>query len=193
MVTSLMKLVPYTQLFAVALATALASCSPTTPDTTRVLVSASLGRDSSLAGNVFTDVNAYRNKQGMKTLQRHSGLDRLAQEHCEYLAKIRGSEIIGGKTISHIGFEGRALVARQVYQIGTVAENVVSSGRISSGHLVELWAGSKSHEHTMRSDWSCTGVGTVVTDDGVVISTQLFGTEPRYGQLEMANRYNRRW
>lgn len=156
-------------------------------------VSSALGNDQSLAGKVFAEVNSYRAARGKSVLQRHPGLDRLAQEHCNYLVKTAGSYGLYGKDISHIGFEGRALAARQAYNITNLSENVASSKSHSAKHLVNLWANSKGHSFNMSTDWACTGVATAITADGKVISTQLFGTAPSTSHLTMRKRFNREW
>ncbi len=187
-----MKTSQYAKLFAAALAGVLASCSsPSTTTVTRMPVSAPVGSDSSLSGKVYDEVNSYRALKGKSALQRHPGLDRLAQEHCDYLVKTAGSYDLYGKNVSHIGFEGRALTARHTYNISSISENVVSSTDPSPERLVSVWAGSKSHEHNMRSDWHCTGVATARTADGTVISTQLFGVAPSLSQMDYKQRFNR--
>ena len=188
-----MKTSPYTKLCAAALAGVLASCSSPSPTISRVPVSASFGSDSSLSGKVFAEVNSYRASNGKAALQRHAGLDCLAQQHCDYLVKTAGSYSMYGKNISHVGFESRALTAHQAYKISSLGENVVSSTNHSAKHLVELWASSKNHDHNMKTDWTCTGVATAVTADGQVISTQLFGTSPSSSHLDFKQRMNREW
>lgn len=154
-------------------------------------VSSPIRSDSSLSGKVFNEVNSYRAAKGKSSLQRHPGLDRLAQQHCDYLVKTAGSYDLYGKSVSHIGFEGRALTARQSYNISSLGENVVSSTNHSPQHLVKVWTGSKTHEHNMRADWYCTGIGTAVAADGTVISTQLFGAAPSISPMEYKQRFNR--
>lgn len=188
-----MKTSPYTLLCAAALSGVLASCSSSPPGVSRMPVSSSIGSHKSLSDQVFAEVNSYRAAKGKPALRRHSGLDRLAQQHCDHLAKTSGSYGIYGKSVSHIGFEGRALAARQVYQINSVGENVVSSSNKSAKHLVKLWAGSKGHEHNMRSDWACAGIATAVTPDGQVIATQIFGAPPSTSHRTMTDRFSRQW
>lgn len=156
-------------------------------------MSASLHPESSLSGQVFQEVNSYRRKLGKSELERHSGLDRLAQEHCEYLRQHRGSFDIYGKNVSHFGFEGRALYAREAYQMQSVSENVASAnhpGEAQAPLLVKLWAASKGHEYNMHGDWTHTGVGSVTDSDGTVFCTQLFATIT-YSQLTTRDRFNR--
>lgn len=173
-----MKTHPYTRLFAVLGLGALASCaSPTV--TTRMPVSATVRSDSSATGRLFQQVNSYRRSQGAKELQRHSGLDRLAQEHCEYLRKHRGTFVLHGKNVSHIGFQGRALIAREQYQMENISENVASAnhpGEDQPTVIVNLWKNSREHRQNMTDDWTHSGIGVVVDSDGTVFATQLFST-----------------
>jgi uncharacterized protein YkwD len=179
------------KLIAVACVGALASCATQTK-TTRIQVSTSSKPDSSLSGRIFQEVNSYRNNHGAATLQRHAGLDRLAQEHCEYLRTHRGQFGIYGKNVSHVGFEGRTLIARERYKVHGLSENVAAAkapGSNSAKLLVKLWSDSKMHEYNMRSEWTHTGVGVVVDSDGMVFSTQLFATVSDL-QMTTRNRFN---
>lgn len=173
-----MKTYPYLKVIAVACCGALASCATPT-ETKGVPVSATLRPDSSRSGQILQEVNSYRRSHGVSELQRHAGLDRLAQEHCEYLRQKRGSFGIYGKNVSQIGFEGRTLIARERYQMANLSENVAaapSPGNNPAPTLVKMWSESKDHDYNMRSSWTHTGLGVVVADDGMVFCTQLFAT-----------------
>ncbi len=186
-----MKTYPYLKMIAVACVGALASCA-TTPKTQKMSVSTSLRPDSSLTEQVFREVNSYRRSHGASELQRHAGLDRLAQQHCEYLRHHRGEFGLYGKNVSHYGFEGRALMAREAYHMENISENVASANHAGSKPaptLVKLWSESKNHDYNMRSAWTCTGVGAVVDSDGTVFSTQLFATVNN-SQMTMRERFN---
>jgi uncharacterized protein YkwD len=179
------------QLITVAGVVGLVSCAPQMQPTDSQ-VSASIRPESSLSGQLFQEVNAYRSRHGASVLQRHAGLDRLAQEHCKYLHQHRGSFKIRGKNVSHFGFEGRALEARELYQMQSVSENVAatSSGKNLAPGIVNLWAGSKNHEFNMRQSWTHTGVATVTDSDGMVFATQLFATVSS-SKLATRERFNR--
>ena len=168
----------------------LASCGPQLA-TTRVPVSAPAHRETSLTSNLFAEVNAYRISKGANTLVRHPGLDRLAQEHCEFLRNNRGKFGIYGANVSHFGFESRALAARQAYNIDSLGENVISSSRLAGPNaakeLVKSWATSRNHEYNMRASWNCSGIGVVVDKDGTIFATQIFGT-PNNSQMAFVNR-----
>ena len=187
-----MKTQPATRLLAVLSAATLASCA-NRPEPTKVQVSATLRPASSVSGQVLQEVNSYRTSKGQNPLQRHSGLDRLAQEHCEYLRQHRGTFELSGKNVSHYGFEGRTLAARQLYNMENVSENVAAAnhpGKNPVPVLVGLWKGSKGHHKNMLEDWTHTGVGVVVDRDGMVFSTQLFSTVS-YSQMATRERFNR--
>ncbi|MES2922023.1 MAG: CAP domain-containing protein [Verrucomicrobiota bacterium] len=187
-----MKTHTYLKVIAVACVGALASCA-TKPEvkTTRMPVSATLRPDSSLTGQVLQEVNSYRRSHGASDLERHTGLDRLAQEHSEYLRQHRGTFSLSGKNISHIGFEGRTLVARERYQMDNISENLVATnygGKNPAPTLVKLWSESKGHDVNMRGEWTHTGIGLVVDSDGMVFCTQLFSTV-NHSQMTMRQRF----
>jgi uncharacterized protein YkwD len=154
----------------------LASCT-SLPETQKHTASGISRPDSSLSGQVYAAVNSYRQSHGVAELERHAGLDRLAQAHCEYLRKNRGKFGIYGKNVSHYGSEGRALVARERYHMLNSSENVASIDRCGKNvapALVNLWTNSKDHEKNLLSSWTHTGVGVVVDNDGTVFSTEIF-------------------
>ena len=173
-----MKTKPYISLLALAGAAFLVSCANPAPRV-KVPVSATLRSDGSPAGQVYEAVNAYRRSLGIQELQRHPGLDRLAQKHCEYLRQNRGTFSLKGKNVSHIGFEGRALFARELYRMHNISENVASAtgARTHPATAVTaLWKGSSDHHKNMTDTWTHTGVGVVVDADGTVFADQLFAT-----------------
>jgi len=165
-----------------------ASCASPPTETTRVPMSVSLRPDASASTRLFQDVNSYRRSQGESDLQRHPGLDNLAKSHSEYLRKNRGSFSLNGKNVSHIGFEGRALVARERLDMINISENVVAGQ--SSQHLVQLWKGSKDHHKNLLDNWTHTGIGVVVDSDGMMFATQLFSNE-NSSQRSTRERFNR--
>jgi len=186
-----MKIHPSTRLFGLLAAAALASCA-SPPESTRLPVAASIQPDTSISGRVFEAVNSYRRSQGAGTLQRHAGLDRLAMKHSEYLRRNRGNFSLHGKNVSHHGFDGRALVARQNYQMMNISENVAAAynpGASAPSVLVDLWRGSKDHRKNMTESWTHSGIGVVVDSDGTVFATQLFATRS-YSQMAMRERMN---
>ena len=187
-----MKTSPSTRILTVICAAALASCA-NPPEPVRMPVSASVRPGASITSRLYQEINSYRRSRGRSELQRHAGLDQLAQSHCEYLRKHRGSFSLSGKNVSHIGFEGRTLIARERYQMANISENVAASSKVpgsTTRRLIDLWIGSKSHHKNMLDDWTHTGVGVVVDSDGMVFATQLF-TTVNPSQLSTRERFNR--
>ena len=159
----------------------LASCAPQqTIAPTKIPVSTTARPASgSLSNRILQEVNSYRASIGARPLTRNSGLDRLAQEHCEFLRRNRGTFKVHGSNVSHQGFENRTLMARRYYNIGQLGENVAAaSGGASNApsKLVQMWKSSPAHHFAMKGNWQETGIGVVVDSDGMVFATQLFGT-----------------
>ena len=156
----------------------LSSCA-TDSSIAQVEMSSSAGRDSTLAGGILRGVNEYRRSNGLSTLSRHTGLDRLAQQHAEYMMNNRGSFGLHGKNVTHYGFEGRVLAAQRLCNMETIGENVIAGTQVAGdipSALVKGWVSSSGHRKNMTDDWSATGIGVAVDKDGAVFATQLFGT-----------------
>ncbi|MFK7850389.1 MAG: CAP domain-containing protein [Akkermansiaceae bacterium] len=189
-----MKTSPYIKLMALGLTGLLSACSTSSPETRRIEVSVtSSNAPDSLADSIFKEVNSYRAARGKNAFERHDGLDRLAQKHCDYLAARIGGSSLEKSSLNHHGFEGRALLAKHKFRIFTLGENVVSSTNHSPKHLVKLWSESDTHEHNMSSDWALTGVGTAKTESGLVISTQVFGTVEDTVHPMVKKKFENRW
>ncbi len=157
-----------------------ASCGPQL-DLTSVPMSAGNAAaprgDGSLNGRVHSDVNDHRGALGKSKLPRHAGLDRLAQQHSEFMVRNR-DKIKGGLT--HYGFEERAMAAQRLMGMSNVAENIATcSGSFSSpsSTLVGAWKNSAGHARNMKGNWDVTGVGVAVASDGTVFATQLFASQ----------------
>jgi len=187
----LMKKHPIPYLFAVVLAGALASCADTaTP--TKATVSTAAHAGGSPGTQLFDTVNTYRRSQGAPELQRHSGLDQLALKHCEYLRDHHGSFSLEGKNVSHMGFEGRTLVAREVYHMSNISENVAAAnhgGGSPASALFALMKSDKVQQKSMLDSWTHSGVAVVVGSDGTAFATQLFATQTM-SQMGMRRRFN---
>ncbi len=166
----------------------LASCASPPTDPTNIPVSASSDTDNALSSRLFRDVNAYRRSQGGQELQRHRGLDKLAQSHSEYLLKHRGSFSLKGKNVSHFGFDGRSVIAREQLQMSNFSENVATSP--NARDILPLWKTSKDHQKNMLDNWTHSGIGVAVDSDGMVFATQLFSTQ-NYSQRSTRERFNR--
>lgn len=138
--------------------------------------------DNGVSGCLLSDVNDYRASRGGRALRRSGGLDQLARQHSDYMRTNRGKFKLYGVNVSHMGSEGRALVAMRNYNFSSVSENVAAtnqegSARATSLKLLNLWQHSSSHnEAILQKEWTHTGIGIVTDSDGMVFATQLFGT-----------------
>ncbi len=166
----------------------LASCANPPAGPSHIPVSASSSADNSLSSRLFSDINAYRRSQGGQDLQRHSGLDKLAQSHSEYLRKHRGNFSINGKNVSHFGFDARTIVAREHLNMSNVSENVAASP--NARDILPLWKLSKDHHKNMLDNWIYSGIGVVVDSDGMIFATQIFST-PNLSHRSTRERFNR--
>jgi len=181
----------YNPLLGLFCAIALASCADKSqPD--NMPVSGPVRPANPIADHLFQEVNTYRRSQGAKELQRHAGLDRLAQDHCEYLRQHRGSFSLAGGNISHMGSDGRATLARERYNMVNVGENVAAAnhaGNTPVPSLMSLFKTSSQQNKNLLDKWTHTGVGIVVDSDGTVFATQIFSTVS-YSQLSNRERFN---
>lgn len=165
------------RILTVVLVLAVAACSA--PQ--KLQVAETIG-DNSLASAVAGEFNRYRVQQGTKPLARHRGLDKLAASHSRYMMEHRGSFTLHGRNVSHMGAEGRSLVAIRHYNFTSTSENVAASprsgdDRSTASKLVRLWKNSPDHDYAMKNKaWTHTGIGIAVAPDGMVFATQLFGT-----------------
>ena len=186
-----MKIQLLNRLIAALVAGALTSCADTAA-TTRVPASSTSRPDNSQASRFFQAVNAYRRSQGAADLQRHAGLDQLARKHSQYLSEHHGSFSLEGKNVSHVGFEGRILVAREIYHMPNISENVAAANHPGGDPvpaLLALMKNSKEHHKNMLDVWTHTGVGVAVAPDGTAFVTQLFATQSM-SQMATRQRFN---
>ena len=75
-------------------------------------------------------------------------LGSLAKEYCEFLWQNRGTFSLHSKNLNYCGFESRAMIARERYNMINVSENMAAlnqHGIIPAVALVKLWSESKSH------------------------------------------------
>lgn len=168
----------------------LASCA-TDLDTTRVPMSAGTpSNDSSVVGRLDHSITKYRQSIGKSQIPREAVLDRMAMDHCRFMAKNRGKFTLGSENISHYGFEERALVAQRQHGMSSVAENVaggVIRGDIPS-QLTNAWTESKDHVYNLKQNWDVSGIGVYVTDDGMVYATQIFAMKTK-SHMQMVDRF----
>ncbi|MCW1926333.1 CAP domain-containing protein [Luteolibacter arcticus] len=186
-----MKTIPCHLFVAAAGAMLLASCGPKLDSTTVLMSSGPVSKsDGSIAGNIHAQVNSYRATKGKSALSRHDGLDRMAQQHSEFMRRNRGKFSGSSGNLTHYGFEERALNAQRTMSMSGVAENIATcSGNFGSAAntLFGAWKGSSGHDKNMKGEWNATGIGVVVDSDGTVFATQIFATQ-NHSHMAMVDR-----
>lgn len=157
----------------------LASCGPQLTTTTVPMSSQPVSKgDGTLEGSIHAQVNSFRSSVGRKEVRRHAGLDKMAQQHSDYMRASRGKS--SGGSLTHFGFEERALKAQRMMSMGEVAENIATCSRQGNNAvpvLVNAWKNSTGHMKNMKGQWDVTGIGVSVDSDGTVFATQIFANE----------------
>lgn len=152
---------------------ALSSCSP------RLTVPESACKASAAtSAATLAEVNAYRRSRGLRALEPHPGLTRLAENHTrallgQYLNSSR-KELV----VNHAGVKGRMNAAFSDLGMVGFGENVaaVSSHPPSlPTHLRLLWQASPEHHRIMVGDYTHTGVAIAKDEHGTAFATQVFG------------------
>ncbi|WP_035601350.1 CAP domain-containing protein [Haloferula sp. BvORR071] len=122
--------------------------------------------------------NSYRRANGKSTLGRHAGLEEMARQHAEAMAR--------SGVMSHDGAATRYAKASATYQIHSTAENVmrwpVQRGRDPQA-MLQSWINSSGHRRSLLdSAYSVTGLGIAQNEQGNIWVTQMFGSKPGTGQ-----------
>ncbi|NNC90475.1 MAG: CAP domain-containing protein [Akkermansiaceae bacterium] len=133
---------------------------------------------ASIEHEILVGINAYRGSIGKGDMKRHRGLDELARQHSEFMMLNAGKFNVEGKRISHYGFGARAAQARNVHNMGSLAENVIAGWGLEgsmSDYFIQGWIDSPNHLHNIKGGWGHTGIGVAIGPDGAVYGTQLFG------------------
>jgi len=135
-------------------------------------------KNRSELGRLEAEINRYRRSVGRQPIQRQPGLDKMAQQHCEFMAMNPGKFDLGSTIITHFGFEERTLRAQRQHGMLSLAENVAGgpySPAVTS-RFVLAWAASPGHDFNLRQDWDATGLGVYITSGGTAYATQLFAS-----------------
>lgn len=106
---------------------------------------------SSQQEELFTEVNAYRQKNGKSTLKRDADLERRAQAHAENMAK--------RNYFSHTSPDGTTFAMRIRGYEGAVGENI-AAGQLNAAAVVQAWSKSPGHNSNMLdSNFRAMGLG----------------------------------
>lgn len=132
--------------------------------------------DLAIEHKIFTEINSYRNAQGLESLHYSSDLAVLARQHSYTLTRNHKPLKL---SISHEKFAQRVKAARAQGMV-KVGENVGASQQHIKDDvtvLVHGWINSKDHHKTIVGNYNTTGIGVYTTPDRAVYATQLFGSK----------------
>ena len=124
-------------------------------------------QNTNLEQSVFTQINQYRAKKGLKQLIFNEKISKQARIHSENMAS-------GRVPFSHQGFRERVMAIPLDYD--SAAENVAYNLGYSSpsNEAVSGWLKSPGHLKNLRGKYNLTGVGVATNDKGEVYLTQIF-------------------
>lgn len=167
----------------------LGSCADSTGGADRPRLAGDREKSRQELDRLEAEINRYRRSFGKAPIERHAGLDKMAREHCEFMAMNPGKFELGSTIISHYGFEERSLRAQRQHGMLFLAENVAggSYSPAMASRFVRAWAASPGHDFNLRHDWHATGLGVYITPDGTAYATQLFATRSS-SHLQMSER-----
>lgn len=131
-----------------------------------LLTQFSSSAQTSLAADVLTYTNKYRQSKGLTVLKQHKGLNEIAQKHSEDMAS-------GKEDFGHSGFKKRGEKVRKIFESCTMAENV-AYGATTGQEVVEQWKGSAGHKKNMLGNYTYIGIGVAKDKRGRIYYTQLF-------------------
>lgn len=117
--------------------------------------------------------NSYRRSSGKASLARHPGLDQMARQHSESMAR-RGK-------LDHQGTASRGDEVSARYGMNAKAENVmrwhVKAGR-SPQAMLKVWTDSSQHRRNLLGPYAVTGLGMAQDEQGNIWVTQIYAPVP---------------
>jgi uncharacterized protein YkwD len=122
---------------------------------------------TNLEKSVFTQINQYRTKRGLKKLILSEKISQQARIHSQNMA-------LGQVPFSHQGFEQRVMAIPLKYI--SAAENVAYNTGYSNPakEAVSGWLKSPGHLKNLQGKYNLTGVGVATNEQGEVYLTQIF-------------------
>jgi len=130
---------------------------------------------TNLEKSVFTQINQYRAKRGLKQLNLSEKISQQARIHSQNMAA-------GKVPFSHQGFEQRVMAIPLKYS--SAAENVAYNTGYSNpaNEAVVGWLKSPGHLRNLQGKYNLTGVGVAANENGDVYLTQIFLNVSKQGQ-----------
>lgn len=118
--------------------------------------------------DVHQQINAYRQTQGLSSLQWNEVIADSCQTHSLNMAA-------GSVAFGHDGFDQRVADISQAVPYTSAAENVASNKYADPATAaVQGWLTSPGHLVNIQGDFHLTGIGVAQGDDGTYYLTQIF-------------------
>ena len=114
---------------------------------------------------IYNAINLHRSNIGLNNL--------IINETANFEAIIHSENQSLDNLISHNNSQTRAQIIFNTENAHTYGENV-AFGYTTTERLVSAWLNSPSHKLNIEGDFTHTGIGTIVNDNGVLYFTQIF-------------------
>lgn len=121
--------------------------------------------EKDISQEILIHINAYRKTLGLNSLIDNITAKAQALSHTEYQATNR--------KINHDNSSSRAASIFELENASFYGENV-AFGYSNIEKLVQAWINSESHRVNIEGDFTYSGIGTIVNEQGVLYFTQVF-------------------
>jgi uncharacterized protein YkwD len=132
---------------------------------------------ASLRRQLLQQINETRTANKLAPLAPDPVLGREAQKHSDTMAA-GSSGPGGGSAFSHDGYAERfAAIRAENLTVTSMGENIGfqdGTAKEKASAMVSLWMRSPSHKKNILGEFTITGVGVSVADDGKIYVTQIF-------------------
>lgn len=128
---------------------------------------------ASIEQAVHTQINDYRQKQGLPPLTINKNISDIARTHSQNMAD-------GKVPFSHNGFQERVQAIATTISYSSAAENVAYNMGYTdpATKAVKGWLNSSGHLKNIRGNYNLTGIGVAKNAKGEYYFTQLFIRNP---------------
>ena len=165
---------PLAFLAGLAIALLFSSCGSGSkaPVALQTSVAVAKASSSGTEGAIYEGINAYRSQRGLPAQRRHSGLDRMARQHAQKMAREAKFE--------HSNIEYAEEMAKRRYRLFNVEENILRASRLTEDQLpaiaMENWVNSRGHRINVETQNTQVGIGVVQAPDGSFYACAITAT-----------------
>ena len=118
-----------------------------------------------LSEKILEVINIYRKTKNLKPLVSNINAKKCALKHSNYMAE--------NGEMNHYNFKDRSKTLIILENAEKTGENV-AFGYNTAKDLVKAWINSPSHKANIEGDFTNSGVGTIIDDNGTLYFTQVF-------------------